>query len=266
MNEMRNYAIVGAGWLGLPLAEYWTSLGYTVHGTTRSAEKMIELEKRSIHAHQFTQESMLDPQRWLNDMDVVVIAIPPSDFGEEYVKYVKAIASNISDTAKVVFVSSTSVYADENTQIDEDTATRGEGRNGPAIIAAEEQLRIIFENRLTIIRMSGLVGGQRHPIRFMAGRTISNGLAPVNLIHLDDCVGLITWVVDTDFFGKTVNGVTQEHPSKEDYYAFAAQELKLNPPTFIQEKSSFKIVSSKWNKINQFYHYMYRTPFEFPLS
>lgn len=265
MSGIKRYAIVGCGWLGLPLAKHWKSRGKEVHGTTRSVEKRMELEKLSIHAHQLTKEQMLKPQAWLKDMDVVVIAIPPSDFGKEYAKHMKGIASNISDTSKVVFVSSTSVYADENKIIDEDTPTRGEGRNGPAIIAAEEQLKALFEDRLTIVRMSGLVGGKRHPIRFMSGRTISNGLAPVNLIHLDDCVGLISWVVSKDFFGKIVNGVAPEHPSKEDYYGFAAEKLELNPPTFVLEKSSFKVVTSKWKQSDQ-YNYIYGTPFDFPLS
>ena len=41
-------AILGCGWLGLPLAKYFTSKGYIVKGSTTSIEKIEILKSFSI--------------------------------------------------------------------------------------------------------------------------------------------------------------------------------------------------------------------------
>ncbi len=265
MVSKEKIGVIGCGWLGFPLAIRFVKKGHEVHGTTRGGEKLKELDANGIISHALPMEEMLQPQNWINDLSIVVVTIPPSGFQASYAKYMSAIIHQTNEHAKVVFISSTSVYADNNGDVDENTTANGEGRNGPAIIQAEKELQEKLKHRLTIIRMSGLVGENRHPARFMSGRTISNGDAPINLIHLEDCIGLIHWVVENGFWGKIINGVSPEHPVKKEYYQYAAEKLNVPPAQFIPEKKAYKIVRSIWEMDPEFYAYRYQSSFDYPL-
>jgi len=71
--------------------------------------------------------------------------------------------------------------------------TDTDGVDAESALYRSEQL--FHENtnfQTTVIRLAGLIGPGRNPARFFAGKTnIPNGNAPVNLIHLDDCIGFI---------------------------------------------------------------------------
>jgi NAD dependent epimerase/dehydratase family enzyme len=78
-----------------------------------------------------------------------------------------------------------------------------------------------------------LIGDDRHPIRFLAGRKeLENPYAPINLIHLNDCIGIIEAIINNDLFGETFNAVAPYHPLRVDYYTNKAVELQLPVPEF----------------------------------
>src|SRR5690606_8427187 len=94
----------------------------------------------------------------------------------------------------------------------------------------------------------GLIGGNREPARYLAGRKdLSDGNAPVNLIHREDCINILTEIIKQDTFGTVFNAVNPHHPKKADYYIQKAKELTLEPPTFDQENPDevFKQVDSE---------------------
>src|SRR5690606_7502094 len=95
-----------------------------------------------------------------------------------------------------------------------------------------------------ILRLAGLIGPQRMPGRFFAGKTeIANGLAPVNLIHRDDAVRMIQCLIEDEQAAGIYNGCAPSHPAKADFYTLAAAKEKLKPPAFIHEKTAWKIIS-----------------------
>jgi len=78
-----------------------------------------------------------------------------------------------------------------------------------------------------------LYGGSRNPVRFLAGRKdLNNGTAPVNLIHREDCIGILKAIIGQDAFGYIFNAVIPQHPSKKEYYTKQAVTLGLEPPTY----------------------------------
>ena len=113
--------------------------------------------------------------------------------------------------------------------------------------------------------MSGLVGGERHPAKFMSGKTYSNGDNPVNLIHLKDCMGIITSVIEQNFWGQIVNGVCAENPSKKEYYTFVATKLGVEPPVFSDGKGDFKEIESVVVGRGLEYELEFKSPFDFPM-
>ena len=123
-------------------------------------------------------------------------------------------------------------------------------------------MRDVLGSRLTILRLSGLVGYDRLPGRFLANKKeLPNGDAPVNIIHRDDCIGLITAVLEQNIWGEIINGSADNHPSRKDFYTKAAERIGLNPPTFkIQDSMQFKIICNKKGKALLNYNYIHPDP------
>ena len=108
--------------------------------------------------------------------------------------------------------------------------------------------------------MAGLYGPDRHPARFLSGKkNLKNGDAPVNLIHRDDCIAIISQIIEGTISGEIFNCCSDGHPSRKEFYTKASIVAKLPPPHFLEENTfSFKIVSNK--KLKQKLNYSFIHP------
>lgn len=71
----------------------------------------------------------------------------------------------------------------------------------------------------TILRVASLIGYSRHPSRFFAsGKVIKDPDGYVNLIHRDDCIAIITQLIDDDIWGEAFNCCTDTHSKKRDHH------------------------------------------------
>jgi nucleoside-diphosphate-sugar epimerase len=164
-----------------------------------------------------------------------------------------------SPISKVIFISSSSVYPENGAIVDESTPIDTQTVSALSLFEAEEIFRSLPKIQTTVIRMSGLIGPERHPGRFFAGKeNIPNGLAPVNLIHLDDCIGIIEHVMEKNIWGEIINAVATDHPTKMDFYNLASQKYNGTSAQFIGEKKDFKVVSS--DKLIKKYAYNFKVP------
>jgi nucleoside-diphosphate-sugar epimerase len=111
----------------------------------------------------------------------------------------------------------------------------------------------------TILRLSGLIGYQRHPGRFFShNKPVLNPDAPVNLIHRDDCIGLITAIIIKGAWGEVFNGCADTHPNKRDFYSHARQLVNQPPPLFAKTtEKQYKIVSNDKIKVQLGYEFLY---------
>ncbi|RWY53678.1 SDR family oxidoreductase [Mucilaginibacter gilvus] len=243
--------ILGCGWYGLALAKALVADGITVKGSTTSPEKLTVLADAGIIPFiiDLSAETTLPPSFF--DCDVLVIAIPPkarSGAGAEYVPKLQRVIDAIhkSRVNKVILISSTGVYADLNQEVNELTPPQPNTAAGQVLFEAEELFNQQTALKTTIIRFGGLIGPGRDPGRFFAGKKdIPNGLAPVNLIHLDDCIGISRAIIQQDVFGYTINACTPHHPPKLAFYMQAADQANLPLPEFLPELKEWKIVSSE---------------------
>ncbi|MFN9115334.1 MAG: SDR family NAD(P)-dependent oxidoreductase, partial [Bacteroidota bacterium] len=88
-------------------------------------------------------------------------------------------------------------------------------------------------------------------------KNIENPKAPINLIHLDDCIGIIERIIEQEFWGEILNGVTPFHPSREDYYQQKAAEKNLPLPEFDHQLlSRGKTISS--SKVENILKYQFK--------
>ena len=255
---MKQISILGCGWLGLPLAKSLLEKGFSVNGSTTSVEKIAVLENAGIHpflvslsAVEVLEETKISIENFLQNSDVLIIDIPPKlrgDSSENFVAKIQNIIPFIEKSLveKMIFVSSTSVYADDNSIITEETKPNPDTESGKQLLEAEQLLQSNKNFQTTIVRFGGLIGEDRHPIKFLAGRkNIENPEGPINLIHQIDCIGIIEEILkhpetsgQIDKSSEVFNAVAPFHPTRKEYYTQKAIELDLPLPEFDESKTS----------------------------
>jgi len=266
---MKTISILGCGWLGLPLAEYLIKCGYKVKGSTRTKKEIAVLESKGIEPSLLVLDPDIRGENLDNffKSDVLIINFPPERRDDIVTYHELQVTSlidkiKLSSIEKVIFVSSTSVYSDLNREVSEEDTQETTKLSGRALLKVEGLLNSCDEFKTTVIRFAGLIGYDRRPGRFLAGkREVENGEAPVNLIHRDDCINIIHLIIEKSIWGETFNACADLHPKRKDYYINAADKLGLEPPAFIEsENCSYKIVNSDKLKKSLKYSYKYPDP------
>lgn len=263
---MRQISILGCGWLGLPLAKQLIQNGHHVKGSTTSVDKLPSLDSAAIIPYKIevsSQEIEGPIAAFLDKSEILIVDIPPklrSIEKDNFVAKIELLIPEIekSSVSKVVFVSSTSVYADSNEIVVEESIALPETESGRQLLTSESLLKNGTSFKTTVVRFGGLIGQSRHPIHFLAGRkNIENPEAPINLIHLEDCIGIIASIIKQDCWDETFNAVTPFHPSRKEYYTEKAIEMNLDLPEFnVDSISNAKTISS--NKIQDVLQYNFK--------
>jgi nucleoside-diphosphate-sugar epimerase len=260
---MKPISILGCGWLGLPLAKALLQRGFSVKGSTTSAEKISVLEIAGIQPFlvQLDEEKISETVAdFLAQSQILIVNIPPKLRGNSTENFVAKMVNLIpfiekSDIKKVLFVSSTSVYGDDNLLVTEETPLNPDSEGGRQLAIVENLLQKNTHFETTILRFGGLIGEDRNPIRFLSGReNIENPEAPINLIHLEDCIGIIEKIIDLNSWNEIFNAVTPFHPSRKQYYTQKAQDLNLALPKFVPTNTFVgkTILSDKLIQLLQF--------------
>lgn len=257
---MQQLSILGCGWLGLPLAKALLAEGFTVKGSTTSTQKLDALREAGIQPYTISlHENRIEGNitGLLHGSNILIIDIPPKlrkAESENFTAKIKLLVPFIekAQIQKVLFVSSTSVYADDNSTVTEDSPAHPDTESGRQLLETENILKSNSHFKTTVLHFGGLVGDDRHPINFISGReNLTNPDAPVNLIHRDDCIGIIKKIIQKEVWGETFNAAAPQHPTREEYYITKAKQMGLAAPDFNKEESSKgkKIASSKVSSI-----------------
>ncbi|UXP30837.1 hypothetical protein N6H18_10780 [Reichenbachiella agarivorans] len=244
---MKQISIMGCGWLGMPLAIDLIKKGYQVKGSTSTPTKLKTLEDEGIEPYLSEKGQKTIDSSDFFDNEIFMINIPPRNTPEDpnfHLDQLQAIANQIDfDKTKVLFISSTAVYPSPNAEVTEaDASYDCYSRGGVSLLKAEE----IFskEKNTTVLRMAGLYGPERHPAVTLSGKKIGGKDSPVNMIHLDDCIGVIETILEQELWGETFNVCSPNHPTKEEFYKKSSKKLKIAPPTYSDIAIDYKIVNS----------------------
>ena len=244
-------SILGCGWYGKALAGSLIKQGINVKGSATSAEKSNRLAELGITPYLVrfdVDDASFDPAFF--ECDVLVISIPPKFRKGESSSYLPKIKNIIqailqNDIKKVIYISSTGVYGDHNSTVNELDDPNPDTESGITLYEAEKLFQKETTFNTTIIRFGGLVGPGRDPGRFFAGKKdIPNGMTPINLIHLEDCVGISMSIIKQNIFGCLFNACSPDHPAKKDFYKEASLKGGYELPAFIHELTNWKIVDS----------------------
>ncbi|MCH2035202.1 MAG: NAD(P)H-binding protein [Tenacibaculum sp.] len=244
------YSILGSGWLGIPLAMKLINDGVTVKGSTRSEEKLTHLKELNILPFIVDIEKEISNSDFFNT-DVLLIMITSKEISA-YENLISQIEK--SEIKKVIFISSTSVYPRNNKVYTEEEETIDDA----LLVRVEELFRRNSNFKTTIIRFAGLYGGKRQPGNWFAEKEIPQPDGFVNMIHRDDCIAIISKIIEKDVFGETFNACADHHPTRKEFYKEARKNLGKPEPKFKKEIDlKFKKISPKklMNSLNyEFIH------------
>ncbi|WP_139957283.1 Rossmann-fold NAD(P)-binding domain-containing protein [Flavicella sediminum] len=241
-------SILGCGWLGLPLAKFLKEQNIDVSGSTTSAEKISELKNIGVTPFllKIENNTIFGAIEEFLQSEILFINIPFGQQKENFEAYKKlALLIEASSIQKVIFISSTSVYSDSNAVVTEDENFEV---NPPKQILVDLE-HLFLKNphfKTTVLRFSGLIGGSRNPANFFKeGRLVKNGAAPINLIHLDDCIQIVYKLLQSDVWNTVLNASADTHPTRKEFYTAATLHAGKIPATFLEETTSFKIISNE---------------------
>jgi len=263
---MKRISILGCGWLGLPLAKKLLAEGFQVKGSVTTRSKLKKLSGAGIDPYCLLlgeeKVQLKDPRFF--DTDLVIVAIPPKrvDFIETiFPAQIKQLVQLLEENQvpRVLFISSTSVYNELDGKVIEEDALLPEKPSGKALLLAEFLLTQNRNFKTTVLRFGGLIGADRNPARFLSRKVDAvSGLKPVNLIHQDDCIGIILKIISQQAWGEIFNACCPVHPTRQDFYELASEISGIPAPEFSNEKVSFKLVDS--SKLIHLLNYEFKYP------
>ncbi|WP_421875510.1 SDR family NAD(P)-dependent oxidoreductase [Marinoscillum sp.] len=249
---MSKISILGCGWLGLPLGDELTKKGYDVNGSTTTSHKLKKIERLGIKPYfiDLSPEFSGDPSFF--SCETLVINIPPRNRDSDdhfHEKQLLSIRSEVKSkkVSHVLFVSSTAVYPNTNSKVtEEDASAESLSRGGVPLLKMENLFKEDDSFETTVLRFGGLYGPDRNPAYFLAGKkNLGGGTNPVNMIHRDDCIGIIEQIIKEQIWGEVFNACSPNKPSRKEFYLEAAKSLGVEPPEFSDEPQDYKDVSSQ---------------------
>jgi nucleoside-diphosphate-sugar epimerase len=267
-------SILGCGWLGLPLAKHLIEKGHTVKGSTTSENKLPLLSEVGIEPFLIKFSPQIELASSLSassqttqflDSEILIICIPPraGKYGEDFhIQQIRSLLAYLpnSEIKSIIYTSSTSVYPELNRELTEED----EVIENHALIQVEEILKNIPQN-VTILRCGGLMGEERIPAKYFAGKIINTGQTPVNYVHQDDVIQIITMILEKGFWNETFNVVSPEHPIREEVFLKNCADLGFQKPIFEKptEPIPYKIISPQKLISRTGYEFKFSNPLNF---
>lgn len=258
---MANTLIVGAGWLGTPLAQTLIDQGHQVTVTRRSQTRLDEFPLTSVQPALLDLNEPHSQQQLIelieqHQIERIVGAFPPGfrkGNGQEYAQQWQRLvsAAKQSSVNKLLMVSSTTVYPNLAVDMKEEDATLALAQtsehfsDNARIMLQAEQYVIDSGIDYAIVRCSGLIGSDRHPSRFALRLKQVSRKAPANMVHQNDAVAATAFALN-QIDNEVVNATTPNTVSKAEFYQAAITQSDLDialPP--VTETADKRILADK---------------------
>ena len=240
INNSNNGVVVGAGWLGQPLANSLEADGWQVVRTSRQAQNKPNWAQFNL-------------EKGICEVDmphaVWFFCMPPGRTVEAQRAYSHYLTESLAlakaqQAKRFVFCSTTGVYPTKAQTYTELSAFEASAEKQSRLLESEQQ---VADSGLhyVIVRLGGLIGEKRHPGRFLSGKTLSSSAnALVNMLHQDDAVMGLSFIATHNLTSSIVNLVTPHHPTKQAFYAEATKLLAVDGVSFEKSNLEERIISS----------------------
>ena len=261
----KRISILGAGWVGLPLAKYLQQQGHTIKVSTTQAEKAHELRQQGQTVYQLGLTPQAEGTAWDEFMqsDVLVMCIPPrlrQEGPEFHPAQVQAVLEKVPANMHVLYTGSTGVFEDHaGEQVTEHTKPRRVGPRSRALGQAETLWQAALGDRFTLLRLGGLMGYDRIPGRMSQNKPVRNPADRVNFVHRDDAVGVLAQIIAREAWGHTLHAVAPVAATRKEVYEAAAVQGGWDVPQFASETDTEgHVVLSEFTA--EFLDYTYHQP------
>ena len=196
--------IAGCGDVGSRLASQLLAAGWEVHGLRRNVSRLPE-GVIGIAGDLFKKDC---PDTWpIGGVDYLVYCAAATDHDEAgyrkaYVEGLQHVLEWLDDYGQqpkqLVFVSSSSVYGQQNGEwVDETSTTQALGYSGQVMLEAEQ---VAFDSGIpaTTVRLTGIYGPGREWLLSQVRQGYRVAVEPPlygNRIHVDDAAGLLAYLL-----------------------------------------------------------------------
>ncbi len=237
MSLKKTYFIFGAGFSGKAFGALASENGATVYGTTRSTEKMSELEALNIRPLLFDGSTITPSMRAALDHTTdLVISIAPGEDGDPVLRLAAEMLAKLPNLGWIAYLSTVGVYGNHDGKwVDEAVTCKPVSQRSIQRVAAETawtEFARANDLPLAILRLSGIYGPRRNALKNIvegkARRLIKPGQV-FNRIHVTDIARSLFFLSTQNADG--IFNVTDDMPSPpQDVVEYAALVTKIDAP------------------------------------
>jgi nucleoside-diphosphate-sugar epimerase len=212
--------ILGCGYVGMAIANYWRShSNHILTATTTTPERLAELGEIAHHSVLLKGFDAVALHRVIQDQEAIVVSIAPrgnqqvdaEQYEQTYLQTANNLAATIpklSALRQIIYTGSCAVYGNAHgAWVDETTAVSLNNHHSEILYKVEQTLLSVSSPSLQVcvFRMGAIYGpGREIKPRFesLAGTARpGNGEHFTNWIHLDDIVAAITFALNHQLQG-----------------------------------------------------------------
>lgn len=219
---MKRVLIVGSGWLGIPLAKTLSEV-FSVQCAYRSEQTKNRIKQNRLKPIGF-------PDDW-SHFDIAVFCFPPKKDKESYSQSVQKYVNRLPQETKIILTSSIGIYPNISGRFKEDSIFQTPENK---FYLKEAEDLVLKRKKSTVLRLGGLIGEDRHPIKFISGKPLKNPNGPINLVHRNDVIRVIQSCISKSWMG-IFNVVAPINLTRFEYYSNKAKALSIAPPVSSEE-------------------------------
>ncbi|NJM84084.1 MAG: SDR family oxidoreductase [Tabrizicola sp.] len=218
---------LGHGYTASALSRRLVARGWTVIGTTRSADKASSLTASGVEPLVWPT----DPGAALSRATHILVSAAPDEAGDPFLRAAPALAQ--SQAGWVGYLSTTGVYGDhKGGWVDEETALTPGTQRGQQRVVAEAEWRATGLP-LHIFRLAGIYGPGRGPFEKVRDGTARRIIKPGQVfsrIHVEDIAQVLEASIRQPAPGTAYNVCDDDPAPPEDVISHAARLLGLPEP------------------------------------
>ena len=247
---MPRILIAGCGYVGQATADSFHRAGWDVEGWTKSNTGTSKTYP--IHAIDITNAKQVHAYEGNFDAIVHCASTRGGDVDVYRRVYLNG-ARNLLETfatSKMLFTSSTSVYAQTNGErVTEESATEPQHQTGQILRETEE---LVLARDGIVVRLAGIYGPGRSALlnKFLAGNAVVDPKNDrfINQVHRDDIAAALYLLLDRQRETKQIYNVVDDQPIRQsECYRWLAKKLNRPlPPVGKSVARGKRGESSKW--------------------
>ncbi|MEL6551942.1 MAG: SDR family oxidoreductase [Cyanobacteria bacterium J06621_11] len=242
-------AIIGCGYVGMAIAQYWRAKGIDVLATTTREKRVEELSALADSVKVLTGTDTEQLKEALSDRQVVLLSVASkrgASYADTYLNTARTIAQVLPQTPveQLIYTSSCSVYGDhQGAWVTELMPPIPATDNGKIIEKTEAALisAITPQQKVCILRLGGIYGPGRTLKKIYsraAGTTRpGKGEEATNWVHLNDIVEGIDWAREKQLAG-IYNLVQEEVPTVRELIGRVCDRHHLTPVKWDENQPS----------------------------